>query len=49
MKVEPSLPTVAQLDADIVLRFLDSLEQKRGNAVLSRTLRSQQFDPSFEW
>jgi hypothetical protein len=38
-KVEPSLLTVAQLDADIVLRFLDSLEQKRGNAVVSRNLR----------
>ena len=39
MKVEPSLLTVAQLDADIVLRFLDSLEQVRGNAVVSRNLR----------
>jgi integrase/recombinase XerD len=39
MKVEPSLLTIAQLDADIVLRFLDSLEQKRGNAVVSRNLR----------
>jgi integrase/recombinase XerD len=36
-KVEPSLLTAAQLDADIVL--LDSLEQKRGNAVVSRNLR----------
>jgi site-specific recombinase XerC len=48
-KVEPSLLTAAQLDADIVLLFLDSLEQKRGNAVVSRNLGSQQFDPSFAW
>jgi len=39
LKIEPSKLTVAQLDADVVLRFLDSVEQKRGNAVVSRNLR----------
>jgi site-specific recombinase XerD len=39
MKVEPSLLTLAQLDADIVLKFLDNLEQNRGKAVVSRNLR----------
>jgi integrase/recombinase XerD len=39
LKIEPSRLTLDQLDAEIVLRFLDSLEQKRKNAVVSRNLR----------
>ncbi len=39
LKIEPSRLTMDQLDAEIILRFLDSLEQQRKNAVVSRNLR----------
>jgi integrase/recombinase XerD len=37
--VEPSALRVADLDAPMVLRFLDHLEHQRGNAVRSRNIR----------
>jgi integrase/recombinase XerD len=33
LKIEPSRLAIDQLEADIILRFLDSLEQQRKNAV----------------
>jgi len=39
LKIEPSRLTLDQLDAETILRFLDSLEHKRNNAVVSRNLR----------
>ena len=39
LKIEPSQLAVEQLDAEIILRFLDSLEQQRKNSVVSRNLR----------
>jgi hypothetical protein len=39
LKIEPSRLAVDQLDAEIILRFLDSLELQRKNAVVSRNLR----------
>jgi len=39
LRIEPSRLTLDQLDAETVLRFLDSLEQLRKNAVVSRNLR----------
>jgi site-specific recombinase XerD len=39
LKIEPSRLAVDQLDAEIILRFLDSLELRRKNAVVSRNLR----------
>jgi integrase/recombinase XerD len=37
--VEPADLTIPELHADIILRFLDSLEQDRSNAIASRNLR----------
>jgi integrase/recombinase XerD len=37
--VEPSALRIADVDAPAVLRFLDHLEQQRGNAVRSRNIR----------
>src|SRR5437867_3244245 len=37
--VEPSALRLADVDASAVLRFLDSLEQERGNSVRSRNIR----------
>ena len=37
--VEPSAGPMAEVDAPVVLRFLTSLEQERGNSVRSRTIR----------
>jgi len=37
--VEPSSLRIADLDAPVVLRFLNYLEQERGNAVRSRNIR----------
>jgi integrase/recombinase XerD len=39
LKIEPSRLAVDQLDAEVILRFLDSLEQRRKNIVVSRNLR----------
>ena len=39
LKIEPSRLAVDQLDAEVILRFLDSLEQRRKNTVVSRNLR----------
>jgi site-specific recombinase XerD len=39
LRIEPSRLSLDQLDAEIILRFLDSLEQQRNNAVVSRNLR----------
>ena len=39
LNIEPSRLTLDQLDAEMILRFLDSLEQQRKNAVVSRNLR----------
>lgn len=39
LKIEPARLTVEQLDAEIVLRFLDSLEVRRKNSIVSRNLR----------
>jgi site-specific recombinase XerD len=37
--IGPTAPTVAALDAGIILRFIDGLEKNRGNSVISRNLR----------
>lgn len=37
--IEPASLHIAQLDAHVVLRFLDGLEKDRGNSVVSRNLR----------
>ena len=37
--IEPASLRIAQLDAGIILRFLDGLEKDRGNSVVSRNLR----------
>ena len=37
--VEPSALRIADVDAPVVLRFLDYLEQERGNSVRSRNIR----------
>jgi integrase/recombinase XerD len=37
--VEPASLRIAQLDANAILRFLASLENERGNSVVSRNLR----------
>jgi integrase/recombinase XerD len=37
--IEPSALQVTELDAPLVLRFLDSLESQRGNTVRSRNIR----------
>jgi integrase/recombinase XerD len=37
--IGPTALPVASLDAEIILRFLDSLEKHRGNSVVSRNLR----------
>lgn len=39
VKIEPSRLAVDQLDAEIILRFLDSLELQRKNSIVSRNLR----------
>jgi integrase/recombinase XerD len=39
LKIEPSRLAVDQLDAEIILRFLDSLELQRKNSIVSRNLR----------
>ena len=37
--IEPSAVRIADVDAPAVLRFLDYLEQQRGNSVRSRNIR----------
>ena len=37
--VEPAALRMAEVDAPVVLRFLDDLEQERGNSVRSRNIR----------
>jgi integrase/recombinase XerD len=37
--VEPAQLTIPELHADIILRFLDSLERDRSNSIVSRNLR----------
>ena len=37
--IEPSALRIADVDAPAVLRFLDHLEQQRGNSVRSRNIR----------
>jgi len=37
--IEPSALRIADLDAPVVLRFLNYLEQERGNSVRSRNIR----------
>jgi site-specific recombinase XerD len=37
--IEPATLRIAQLDANAILRFLDTLEKDRGNSVVSRNLR----------
>src|SRR5215471_5164146 len=37
--IEPAQLTIPELHADIILRFLDSLERDRGNSIVSRNLR----------
>ncbi len=39
LKIEPSQLAIEQLDAEIILLFLDSLEQRRKNSIVSRNLR----------
>jgi integrase/recombinase XerD len=39
LKIEPSRLAIDQLDAEIILRFLDSLELQRKNSIVSRNLR----------
>ena len=37
--IEPAALEIPELDAEIILRFLDALEKDRGNTVVSRNLR----------
>jgi integrase/recombinase XerD len=37
--IEPADLEIPELDAEIILRFLDALEKDRGNTVVSRNLR----------
>jgi integrase/recombinase XerD len=37
--IEPAALEIPELDAEIILRFLDALEKDRGNSVVSRNLR----------
>jgi len=39
VKIEPSRLAIDQLDAEVILRFLDSLELRRKNSIVSRNLR----------
>jgi site-specific recombinase XerD len=39
LKIEPAQLAIEQLDAEIILRFLDNLELQRKNSVVSRNLR----------
>lgn len=39
IEVEPTALSVEELDSEIILRFLDSLEKRRNNSVASRNLR----------
>jgi integrase/recombinase XerD len=39
LKIQPSHLAIEQLDAEIILLFLDSLEQRRKNSIVSRNLR----------
>jgi site-specific recombinase XerD len=39
LKIEPVQLAIEQLDAEIILRFLDNLELQRKNSVVSRNLR----------
>jgi len=39
VKIEPSRLAIDQLDAEIILRFLDNLELRRKNSIVSRNLR----------
>jgi len=39
LKIEPAQLALEQLDAEIILRFLDNLELQRKNSVVSRNLR----------
>src|ERR1700733_15137295 len=39
LKIQTSRLFVDSLDAEVILRFLDSLEQRRKNTVVSRNLR----------
>ncbi len=46
---EPSALQVADLDAPVVLAFLDYLEQQRGNSVRSRNIRLSAIRSFFRW
>jgi|SRR5215510_14100608 len=45
--VEPADLTIQELHADIILRFLDSLEQDRSNNIASRNLRLTAIRPFY--
>jgi site-specific recombinase XerD len=47
--VEPSALRIADLDAPVVLRFLNYLEQRRGNSVRSRNIRLSAIRSFFRW
>jgi integrase/recombinase XerD len=47
--IEPSALRIADIDAPAVLRFLDYLEQQRGNSVRSRNIRLSALRSFFRW